>query len=118
MASRITARRRRLSQRGHGGAVNPGPPADLLAHRCRSLIRQGRRRQASNALRQLANRDQHAATWVRLGVLLAQLGRTEASVNALKQGGWLHRQRGQPRRATVVEGLIAGVLANSHGLAA
>ena len=73
------------------------------------LVRRGRRRQAVAALRELANRDQDAAAWVRLGAMLAHCERSEASVDAFKQGWFLHRRRGDHRRAAVVSSLIERV---------
>ncbi len=69
-------------------------------------------------MRQLANRDQSPALWVRLGVLLARVERTEASVHALKQGSWLHRQQGQHRRAAVVQTIIRQIQGGSFPRAA
>lgn len=86
------------------------PPSDLLAHRCRTLIRHGKHRQAAVALRQLANRDQRPAVWVRLGIVLERSGRASQAIDALKQGAWLHRQAGAPRRAEVVTALIERLL--------
>ncbi|MEM6991083.1 MAG: hypothetical protein AAF721_11315 [Myxococcota bacterium] len=115
MASRVTARRRRAPKNGGRACESP---SDLLVHRCRTLIRRGKHRQAVGALRQLAHRDQRPAVWVRLGVLLARAERTEASVDALKQGWWLHRREGQHRRAAVVAELIERVEAGCFPLAA
>ncbi len=98
MASRVSARRRR------GGSPHPesSPPSDLLAYRCRTLVRRGEYRKAAHALRQLAQRDGSAAAWVRLGVILARCGKHDASLEALKQGRYIHRRAGQRRRADVV----------------
>ena len=72
-------------------------------------MRRGRFRQAAQALRELANRDQQPAVWVRLGALLARCERHDASIDALKQGRWLHQRNGQARRAAVVSELICQV---------
>ena len=106
MASRVTSLRRR---RPTESVPVPVPPSDLLAHRCRQFVRRGRLRQATQALRELANRDQQPAVWVRLGALLARCERADASIDALKQGRWLHQRNGQVRRADVVSELISQV---------
>lgn len=66
----------------------------------------------------MAQRDASPAVWVRLGAVLAQCERVEASVDAFKQGWWLHRQRGQHRRAAVVQRLIERVQAGCFPRAA
>jgi len=101
MASRVSARRRRRRP-----GEEPAPPSDLLAHRCRLLVRRGEHRKAVQALRQLVNRDGSAAAWVRLGVQLTRRGKFDAAIDALKQGQFLHRQEGNRRRAAVVGGLL------------
>ena len=112
MSTRVNARRRR------GPQSEAAPPSDLLAHRCRMLTRKGRLRQAAQALRELASRDQLPAAWVRLGAMLARCERTDAAVDALRQGWWLHRQTGQTRRADVVAKLIDQVRAGAFPNAA
>ena len=57
--------------------------------------------------RERRNREQDAATWVRLGAMLLRAGRRDAAIDALKQGLWLHRIRRDQRRADVVSRLIA-----------
>ena len=104
MASRVSARRRRRA-----GAGEPAPLGDLLAHRCRVLVRRGEHRKAVQALRQLADRDGSAAAWVRLGVEQARYGKLDAAIEALKQGHFLHRRAGDRRRAEVVARLIERV---------
>lgn len=96
----------------------PVPTSDLLAHRCRTLVRRGRHRQAVQALRELANRDQTPAAWVRLGAALARAERTDAAIDAFKQGCWLHRRAGHLRRAAVVTGLIEQVRVGAFPAAA
>lgn len=75
-------------------------------HRCRTHIRRGEHRKAVAALRQLADRDRSAAAWIRLGVALARLGKTDDAIDALAQGRFLHRRAKSRRRADVVAGLI------------
>lgn len=81
---------------------------DPLRRRCIRLARTGQYRKAAIALAELANRDQDAASWVRLGVMLLRAGRKDAGIDALKQGQWLHRMQQNQRRAEVVARLIEG----------
>lgn len=112
MASRVTSRLRRVR-------TTPSNVIefDPLRRRCRSLIRKGRYRLAANALRELANRDQEPAIWVRLGAALTQCGRSAGAMDAFKQGWWLFRRRGDDRKAEVVTRLIGG-LDSCHQIAA
>lgn len=68
-------------------------------------------------MRQLAHRDGSAAAWVRLGVILARCGKHDASLEALKQGRYLHRRAGQRRRADVVA-RVAEQIRQGHDLRA
>ncbi len=113
MASRVSARRRRSD-----GGRDPGPPSDLLAHRCRAHVRRGEHRKAVQALRQLVRRDGSAAAWVRLGIVQARYGKFDAAVEALKQGRFLHRRAGHRRRADVVARLIERVGESRSSVAA
>lgn len=79
---------------------------DVLRRRCIRLAKTGQYRKAAIALAELANREQDAATWVRLGVMLMRAGRGNAAVDALKQGQWLHRLRRDGKKAAVVATLI------------
>ncbi len=105
MASRVTSRHRRSSSRTTHNVIEFDP----LRRRCRTLIRKRSYRSAAIALRELANRDQNAAVWVRLGAALTQCGRSAGAVDAFKQGWWLFRQRGEDRKAAVVTRLIGGL---------
>lgn len=87
---------------------------DPLRRRCIRLARSGQFRRAAVALAELAHRDQDAASWVRLGVMLLRAGRRDAGIDALKQGQWLHRMQHNIRRAEVVARLIeAGIPARA-----
>lgn len=79
---------------------------DPLRRRCIRLAKAGQYRKAAIALAELAHREQDAATWVRLGVMLQRAGRAPAAIDALKQGLWLLRMGRNARRAAVVAGLI------------
>lgn len=79
---------------------------DPLRRRCIRLARSGQYRKAAIALAELAHREQDAASWVRLGVMLQRAGRAPAAVDALKQGLWLHRMNRDARKAAVVATLI------------
>jgi predicted TPR repeat methyltransferase len=79
---------------------------DPLRRRCIRLAKAGQYRKAAIALAELAHREQDAATWVRLGVMLQRAGRTPAALDALKQGLWLLRMARNQRKAAVVAGLI------------
>lgn len=79
---------------------------DPLRRRCIRLARHGEFRKAAVALTELANREQDAASWVRLGVMLLRAGKREAAIDALKQGHWLLRQARAARKASVVAVLI------------
>lgn len=79
---------------------------DPLRRRCIRLAKAGQYRKAAIALAELAHREQDAATWVRLGVMLQRAGRAPAAIDALKQGLWLLRMARNARKAAVVAGLI------------
>jgi uncharacterized protein HemY len=77
-----------------------------LLLRTRRLRRRGEYRKAAIALRQLLFREPSAARWVQLGFLLSQAGRPQQSIDAYKQGKWLHVRAGNARKATVIDALI------------
>lgn len=79
---------------------------DPLRRRCIRLAKRGEFRKAAIALAELAHREQDAASWVRLGVMLLRAGKRAAAVDALKQGLWLHRRARDAKRAGVVAVLI------------
>lgn len=82
---------------------------DPLRRRCIKLAKTGQYRKAAVALAELAHREQDAATWVRLGVMLLRAGRVDNGIDALKQGMWLHKVSRNPQKAAVVQRLIARV---------
>ena len=75
--------------------------------RTRRLRRRGEYRKAAIALRQLLFREPSAARWVQLGYLLARAGRFAQSLDAYKQGQYLHEKAGHRRKAEAVTALIA-----------
>lgn len=79
---------------------------DPLRRRCIRLAKHGEYRKAAIALSELAHREQDAASWVRLGVMLLRAGKRDGGVDALKQGHWLLRRARAAKRATVVATLI------------
>jgi len=79
---------------------------DPLRRRCIRLAKAGEYRKAAIALAELANREQDAASWVRLGAMLMRAGKSPAAIDALKQGLWLHRRGYDQRKAAVVLALI------------
>jgi predicted TPR repeat methyltransferase len=79
---------------------------DPLRRRCIRLAKAGEYRKAAIALAELANREQDAASWVRLGAMLMRAGKGPAAIDALKQGLWLHRRGYEQRKAAVVIALI------------
>ncbi len=79
---------------------------DPLRRRCIRLAKSGLYRKAAIALAELAHRENDAASWVRLGVMLQRAGRVDPALDALKQALWLLRQGHERRRAAVVAGLI------------
>ncbi len=79
---------------------------DPLRRRCIRLAKTGQYRKAAIALAELARREQDAATWVRLGVMLERAGRLPSAVDALEQGLWLLRRHRDHRRAAVVSSLL------------
>lgn len=79
---------------------------DPLRRRCIRLAKAGEFRKAAIALAELANREQDAASWVRLGAMLMRAGKGPAAIDALKQGLWLYRRGCEQRKAAVVIALI------------
>jgi hypothetical protein len=79
---------------------------DPLRRRCIRLAKDGEYRKAAVALYELAHREQDAASWVRLGVMLLRAGRRDGGLDALKQGHWLLRQARARKKAEVVAMLI------------
>jgi cytochrome c-type biogenesis protein CcmH/NrfG len=79
---------------------------DPLRRRCSKLAARGDLRKAAAAAREVVARDRDGAAWVRLGVLLARAGRLDAALDAFKQGQFLHRRAGFPRRADIVAHLM------------
>jgi uncharacterized protein HemY len=80
---------------------------DPLVLRARRLRRRGEYRKAAIAMRELVFREPSAGRWVQLGHLLALAGRAEQAIDAYKQGQWLHRRGGHPRKAAIVASIIA-----------
>lgn len=81
-------------------------PSDPLRRRCVRLARRGEYRKAAVALRALVARDNDAASWVRLGVMLLRARKIDDGIDALKQGLWLHKRARATARVEVVERLI------------
>ena len=77
--------------------------------RARRMHRQGKPRKAAVALRELAARTEEPAHWVALGHALGQARREDEAVVALRQGMWLHQQRGADARARTVARLILDI---------
>lgn len=97
------ARRRRLASE---------PQLDreeLLGRRARRLARKGQYRKAALALRQLAALTQEPAHWVAMGAMFARARRVAEAIDALRQGLWLHRQRGAAARARTVARMIVAL---------
>ncbi|MEQ9074011.1 MAG: hypothetical protein RLP09_09155 [Sandaracinaceae bacterium] len=81
---------------------------DILTRRARRHARRGDYRKAALALRERVALRGDAASWVALGDMLRRARRVPEAVKALKQGMYLHRQRGAEGRVrTVARMLVA-----------
>ena len=80
----------------------------ILIRRARRHARKGDYRKAAIALRERVALRGDAASWVALGDMLRRARRVPEAVKALKQGMFLHRQRGADGRVrTVARMLVA-----------
>jgi hypothetical protein len=82
------------------------PRGEMLRRRATRLLRSGRPRKASIALRELAALTEAPAHYVALGHSLLGARRTEDGLRALRQGMWLHSRQGSPNRARSVARMI------------
>jgi hypothetical protein len=103
---REVARRRHRATRQERDSQERVPRGDLLRCRATRLLRSGRPRKASVALRELVALTEAPAHYVALGHSLIGAQRTEDGLRALRQGMWLHSRQGSPSRARSVARMI------------
>ena len=77
-----------------------------LKRRARRCARKSEFRKAAIALREHASLTGDARSFVALGDMLRRARRPAEAISALKQGAYLHRRAGSPRRAQTVERMI------------
>jgi hypothetical protein len=85
---------------------DPIDPIRVLHRRARRWAAKGNTRKAALVLREVVRATGEPAAWVAFGSMLIQAQRREQALDALRQGLWLHRQRGAIGRARTVAKMI------------
>ena len=98
-----------MARRNKRHANEPVDEVDLHRRRARRQMSKGNARKAALALREIVRLTGEASAWVRLGDALTRARRHGDAAQALWQGLWIYKQRGEAGRVRSVARLILEV---------